>query len=291
MVLGLGYRRRSMRHRKRQPSEFSGCEAMNIAPIITDIDGQGRALVTMNRPEVHNAFDDLLILGLTAELRRLQADPAVRIIMLTGAGKSFSAGADLNWMRRMADYSLKENLADANALAELMQTLDSLAKPTIALVRGAAYGGGVGLVACCDIVLATPKAGFCLSEVKLGLVPAVISPYVVAAIGPRAARRYFLTAERFDAAEAHRLGLVHEVVPEEDLDRRGADLSAQLLQNGPAAIANAKDLVATVARGVIDAAMIGATAERIAQVRASLEGKEGLSAFLEKRQPAWIKGQ
>lgn len=263
---------------------------MNPSAIITDIDGKGIATVTMNRPEVHNAFDDALIRALTAELRRLEADPTVRIVVLTGAGKSFSAGADLHWMRRMADYSRQENLEDASCLGELMKTLDRLVKPTVALVQGAAYGGGVGLVACCDIVLATPKASFCLSEVTLGLIPAVISPYVVAAIGARAARRYFLTAERFDAVEACRLGLVHEVVAEEALLRRGAELTQQLLRNGPQAMSAAKALVAVVARGRIDEAMIADTAERIAMIRASAEGKEGLGAFLEKRQPTWVKG-
>jgi methylglutaconyl-CoA hydratase len=263
---------------------------MNTSAILTDIDAQGRATVTMNRPEVHNAFDDALIVALTAELQRLEADPGVRVVVLTGAGKSFSAGADLNWMRRMADYSPQENLRDAMCLAGLMQTLDGLGKPTVALVQGAAYGGGVGLVACCDIVLATPKASFCLSEVKLGLIPAAISPYVVAAMGPRAARRYFLTAERFAAADACRLGLVHEVVAEEALSGRAAEVIGQLLQNGPQAMAAAKELVTAVARGPIDAAMIADTAERIARARASAEGKEGLGAFLEKRQPAWVKG-
>lgn len=263
---------------------------MNTSAILTDIDTQGRATVTMNRPEVHNAFDDALIVALTAELQRLETDPAVRVVVLTGAGKSFSAGADLNWMRRMADYSQQENLHDAMCLAGLMKTLDGLGKPTVALVQGAAYGGGVGLVACCDIVLATPKASFCLSEVKLGLIPAAISPYVVAAIGSRAARRYFLTAERFAAADACRLGLVHEVVAEEALLGRAAEVIGQLLQNGPQAMAAAKRLVTVVARGPIDAAMIADTAERIASARASAEGKEGLGAFLEKRQPAWVKG-
>lgn len=263
---------------------------METNAIMTATDRQGTAMVTMSRPEVHNAFDDLLIRDLTAELKRLDGDPKVRVVILAGAGKSFSAGADLGWMRRMADYSRQENLSDAMALAELMRTLDGLSKPTVALVQGPAYGGGVGLVACCDIVLASPRAAFCLSEVKLGLIPAVISPYVVAAIGSRAARRYFLTAERFDAAEALRLGLVHEIVPEEELARRGAALASQLLQNGPRAISEAKALVAAVSRGPIDEAMIADTAQRIAQTRASAEGKEGLSAFLEKRQPAWVKG-
>src|SRR6185369_4470029 len=182
---------------------------MSEPTILTHIDNSGVAVLTMNRPELHNAFDDTFITGLTAKLRDLEDDPDVRVVILAASGKSFSAGADLNWMRRMADYSREQNLADAEALAELMRTLDTLSKPTIALVHGAAYGGGVGLVACCDIAIATVRAAFCLSEVKLGLIPAVISPYVVAAIGPRAARRYFQSAEIFNAVEAHRLGLVH----------------------------------------------------------------------------------
>ena len=254
------------------------------------IDPQGRATLSLNRPEMHNAFDDAMIAALTQELRRLEKDPQVRLVFLTGEGKSFSAGADLGWMRRMADYTQEENRADAMALAELMRTLDTLSKPTIALVQGAAFGGGVGLVACCDIALAAPAARFCLSEVKLGLIPAVISPYVVAAIGPRAARRYFQSAERFDAEEACRLGLVHEVVAEGALQERAQQISEQMLGNGPKAMAEAKALAASVARGPLDGEMIADTAERIARIRASSEGREGLSAFLEKRQPTWVKG-
>ena len=244
----------------------------------------------MNRPELHNAFDDSLIAALTVALRQLEADPAVRLVFLAASGKSFSAGADLNWMRRMADYSRQQNLVDARALAGLMQTLDRLSKPTIALVQGAVYGGGVGLVACCDIAIATAVATFCLSEVKLGLMPAVISPYVTAAIGSRACRRYFLTAEMFAAAEAHRLGLLHEVVKDEgELRLRGLAVGELLLRNGPQAMAAAKDLIAAVAGQPINAALIDDTAVRIADRRASAEGREGLSAFLEKRQPVWIK--
>lgn len=263
---------------------------MTIPAILTEIDPQGVATLTMNRPEVHNAFDDLLIAALTAELKRLEEDPRVRVVILAGSGRSFSAGADLAWMRRMADYSHAENLSDALGLAALMQTLHALKKPTIARVQGAAYGGGVGLVACCDMAIASERATFCLSEVKLGLVPAVISPYVVAAIGPRAARRYFQSAEVFPAAEACRWGLVHEVVAEEKLAATVAALAATLLQNGPIAMAAAKQLVERVAAGGIDADLIRDTAERIAGIRASAEGKEGLSSFLEKRQPAWVKG-
>jgi methylglutaconyl-CoA hydratase len=190
----------------------------------------------------------------------------------------------------MADYSFEENLTDAMALAELMKTLANLAKPTIAMVQGAAIGGGVGLVACCDIAIASENVSFCLSEVKLGLIPAVISPYVAAAIGSRATRRYFLTAERFDAAEAYRLGLVHEVVKSEELDARVGQLSHLLLQNGPYAMASVKALVTEVALSYLDDDLIADTAERIAEIRASDEGREGLSAYLEKRKPNWIRG-
>lgn len=263
---------------------------MTIPTILTDIDAQGVATLTMNRPELHNAFDDLLIASMTAELKRLEEDPQVRVVILAANGRSFSAGADLAWMRRMADYSRAENLSDALGLAELMKTLYSLKKPTIARVQGAAYGGGVGLVACCDMAIASERALFCLSEVKLGLIPAVISPYVVAAIGPRAARRYFQTAEAFPAAEAYRWGLVHEVVPDVKLAETVTGLANTLLQNGPLAMAAAKSLVDRVATSRIDVALIRNTAERIAGIRASDEGKEGLSSFLEKRQPAWVKG-
>ncbi|MGB8932038.1 MAG: enoyl-CoA hydratase-related protein, partial [Anaeromyxobacteraceae bacterium] len=171
-----------------------------------DLDDRGRATVTLERPEIHNAFDDALVAALTGTLEALGKDDRVRVVLLAARGKSFSAGADLGWMHRTAAYSQEENLEDALALAGLMRTLDALPKPTIAVVQGAAYGGGVGLVACCDVALASPRATFCLSEVRLGLIPAVISPYVVAAIGPRAARRYALTAEAFDAGEARRIG-------------------------------------------------------------------------------------
>ncbi len=263
---------------------------MSIAALLSEIDEHGRATLTLNRPEMHNAFDDTLISALTSELKRLERDKSVRVVLLAARGKSFSSGADLNWMRRMADYSFEENLTDAIELADLMKTLANLSKPTIALVQGAAIGGGVGLVACCDIAIASENVSFCLSEVKLGLIPAVISPYVAAAIGPRATRRYFLTAERFDAAEAHRLGLVHEVVRPDELNARVERLSHQLLQNGPQAMASVKALVAEVALSSLDDDLIADTAERIAEIRASDEGREGLSAFLEKREPNWIKG-
>lgn len=262
---------------------------MSGPTILTHIDDRGRATVTMNRPELHNAFDDAVISDLTDALRQLDDDPDVRVVMLAASGRSFSSGADLNWMRRMADYSREQNLADAEGLAELMRTLDTLSKPTIALVQGAAYGGGVGLVACCDIAIATGRASFCLSEVRLGLLPAVISPYVVAAIGSRAARRYFLSAETFDASEACRLGLVHQIVADDhELAAAAERMVARLLANGPGAMAAAKNLIAAVAGRHVDDALIADTAGRIADQRSSPEGREGLSAFLEKRRPSWF---
>jgi len=264
---------------------------MNDTSILTDVDDVGRATLTMNRPELHNAFNESFVAILTASLRRLEADPAVRLVMLAANGKSFSAGADLNDMRRMADNSREQNLADAKAIAELMRTLNALAKPTIALVQGAAYGGGVGLTACCDIAIATARATFCVSEVRLGLIPAVISPYVIAAIGPRAARRYFMTAEVLAAGEAYRLGLVHEVVADEQELSASADrVASHLLKNGPTALAAAKNLIATVSGRRVDDALIADTAGLMADRRASAECREGLSAFLEKRPPGWAKG-
>jgi methylglutaconyl-CoA hydratase len=253
----------------------------------TSIDARGVATLTLARPELHNAFDDALIAALTAEIGRLGSMETVRAIVLAAEGKSFSAGADLNWMKRMAAYSEAENRRDADALAELMRALNECPKPTIARVQGPAFGGGVGLVACCDMAVAAENATFCLSEVKLGLIPAVISPYVLRAMGARAARRFFLTAEIFDAAEARRLGLVHEVAASEALDDAIEALLAKLLAAGPAALAECKALIARVAESAIDAAMIADTAARIARVRISAEGREGIAAFLAKRKPAW----
>ncbi len=249
----------------------------------------GVATIRMNRPEVHNAFDDALIAAMTAELHRLDQLPEARVIVLAANGKSFSAGADLNWMRRMAKYSEEENLRDAMALAGLMRTLDGVKKPTVARVQGAAFGGGVGLVACCDIAIASTEAAFSLSEVRLGLIPSVISPYVIAAIGEREARRYFLTAERFDAVEARRIGLVHDVVDSGALDEAVAGIAGQLLRGGPQALAAAKKLIADVSRRSMDDALSAETARRIAAIRVESEGQEGLTAFMEKRPPAWAK--
>ncbi|MGZ5078234.1 MAG: enoyl-CoA hydratase/isomerase family protein [Usitatibacter sp.] len=246
-------------------------------------------LVTMNRPERHNAFDDSLIQELTEALRTMEAEDGIRVVVLSGAGKSFSAGADLNWMKRMAGFSKDENQRDAMGLAALMRTLAHLRKPTIARVQGAAYGGGVGLVACCDIAVASQAASFALSEARLGLIPAVISPYVVAAIGERAARRYFLTAERFEAAEAWRLGLVHELASGEgELDEKLGEIVDALLSAGPAAQREAKELIRAVSGRAVTSELIQDTAERIARIRSSPEGREGVAAFLDKRRASWL---
>jgi methylglutaconyl-CoA hydratase len=248
----------------------------------------GVATIRMNRPDVHNAFDDRLIGELTAELRRLEQAPEVRCVVLAANGKSFSAGADLNWMQRMASYSEAENLRDAVAMAGLMRALHGIHKPTVARVQGAAFGGGVGLVVCCDIAVASSEASFSLSEVRLGLIPSVISPYVIAAIGERQARRYFLSAERFGAEEARRIGLVHEVAGVDRLDAVVSDMTGALLKGGPHALASAKRLIADVARHPLDDELMEETARRIAAMRVAPEGREGLAAFLEKRKPNWI---
>ena len=260
---------------------------MTDEAILSRVDPRGVATITMNRPGVHNAFDDALIDALSQCLRCLNSDDAVRVVVLAAEGKSFSAGADLRWMRRVAGYSREQNLEDARRLAELMKTLSRLERPTIARVQGAAFGGGVGLIACCDIAVAADTAEFSLSEVKLGLIPAVVSPYVTRAMGERHARRYMITGERFDADEARRLGLVHEVVSAEALNARIEFFIEQLLRNGPAAMAATKSLVARVGGGPMDESMVEDTARRIAERRATDEAKEGVAAFLEKRRPRW----
>ncbi|MEP7329899.1 MAG: enoyl-CoA hydratase/isomerase family protein [Betaproteobacteria bacterium] len=248
----------------------------------------GVAIIALNRPDLHNVFNETLIAELTEVLNVLDVDDAVRAVVLAGNGKSFCAGADLNWMKRMAGYGPAENLADAQALALMLRTLNGLSKPTVARVQGAAFGGGVGLTACCDIAIAAIEATFSLSEAKLGLIPATISPYVIEAIGARQARRYFLTGERFDAAEAYRIGLVHDIVPIADLDDRVNEILGALMLAGPRAQLECKALIRGVAHRPIDAAVIAGTAEHIAAVRASPEGKEGVAAFLDKRPAAWV---
>lgn len=260
---------------------------MTEQSILTEISSQGLATVTLNRPEIHNAFDDRLIAELSAELRRLDDDFDVRCLVLAARGSSFSAGADIGWMRRMTEYGEAENLADAEQLAELMRVLYEFSKPTIARVQGPAFGGGVGLVACCDIAVATDHASFALTEVKLGLIPAVISPYIIQAIGIRQARRYMVSAERFDAREALRIGMVHKVVGEDGLDDWIHRMTKQLTGNGPYALAACKEMIRAVAARPINAELRAECARRIAEIRVSDEGQEGLDAFLNKRKPDW----
>lgn len=246
------------------------------------------ARLRLTNPDRHNAFDDALILGLTQAFTKLGTEPDIRAVVLEAEGKSFSAGADLNWMQRVAGYSFDQNLADAGALAEMLRVINFLPKPVIARVQGAAFGGGVGLVACCDIAIGSPRASFCLSEVKLGIIPSAISPYVVDAIGARAARRYFQTAERFDAAKALELGLLHDVVEEDALDAAVDGVIQSILSVGPIAAREAKDLVFAVDRPITPQ-VIDDTVHRIARLRATPEAREGMAAFFEKRSPAWKK--
>jgi len=249
----------------------------------------GVLLVGLDRPKVHNAFDETLIAELTGCIEEASADDAVRVIVLHGGtSASFCAGADLEWMCRAAGYGREENLRDARALAKMLRTLDGCPKPTVARVHGAAYGGGTGLVACCDIAIASTDATFALSEVKLGIIPATIGPYVLAAIGPRAARRYFQTGERFEAAEAYRLGLVHDLAQPHELDTRVNELIGALLVAGPQAQREAKALVRAIAHRPVDDALVEDTVQRIARVRAGAEAREGIAAFLGKRSAAWV---
>ena len=256
--------------------------------LLTIIDSRGVATITLNRPDVHNAFNDEVIAALRDAVAQLGDDEKVRVIMLTGAGKSFSAGADLDWMRRAASYTVEENEADAIRLSEMLRTLDTVPKPTVALLNGSAFAGGVGLVACCDFAIAVETAKFAFTEVRLGLTPATISPYVGAAIGARNMRRLFLTGERFDAAKALTIGLVNEVAADQAaLHLAGEALVSELLQGAPGAHAAAKDLVASVTGRVIDRDLREDTARRIAARRASDEGKEGIGSFFERRKPSW----
>lgn len=244
--------------------------------------------VTLNRPEVRNAFNDEVIAEMTQAFTHLGQDPQVRAIVLAAFGPAFCAGADLNWMRRMADYTRAENLLDAAALAEMLRVMYECPKPTVARIQGDVYAGGMGLVAACDMAVSVDTANFCLSEVKLGLIPATISPYVIRAMGTRAAHRYFLTAERFDAREAHRIGFVHEVVSVEQLDAKVAELTQALVSVSPNAVRSCKTLVQEVAGRAIEAPLIASTVEGIADIRTSSEGREGVQSFLQKRKPFWL---
>lgn len=259
---------------------------MSDAPVELEC-ADGVARVWLNRPELHNAFDEPLIARLSEILLRLDADDGVRVVVLGGRGRSFCSGADLSWMRRMAGFTQEENLRDAGALAGLLSVLHRLRKPTIARVHGAALAGGTGLVAACDIAIATPDATFGMTEVRIGLIPATISPYVIRAIGARATQRYFLTAERFGADQALRLGLVHEVCAADALDARIAEVVAALLAGGPQSIAASKTLIADVAGRPIDDDLVEETSRRIAAARCGGEARMGIAAFFDKRPAPW----
>ncbi len=247
------------------------------------------ATVTLNRPELRNAFNEHAIAELALAFDELGRSDTVRAIVLAANGPAFCAGADLNWMKKMAGYSHEENQEDALRLADMLRTIYLCPKPTVAKVQGDCYAGGMGLVAACDIVVAVDTAGFCLSEVKLGLIPATISPYVIKAMGEQAARRYFLTAERFDAPEARRIGFAHEVVAADALDATVAGIARALVNNSPNAVKEAKTLVHDIVGKPVDDALLLDTAGRIAAIRASLEGREGVASFLEKRKPTWLQ--
>ena len=248
----------------------------------------GVQTITLSRPDVRNAFNDEVIAELKNAFLAVAHNSEVRCVVLAAEGPAFCAGADLNWMRRMADYTHAENLADAGELATMLSAIYSCPKPTIARVQGDVVAGGVGLIAACDMVVSVDTAHFCLSEVKLGLIPATISPYVIRAMGARAAHRYFLTAERFDAHEAHRIGLVHEVVSPEALDAQVAEWVRALVSASPNAVKACKKLLHDVAEREINATLIRQTVEGIADIRASSEGKEGVQSFLQKRKPDWL---
>ncbi|MEO9945100.1 enoyl-CoA hydratase/isomerase family protein [Paraglaciecola sp.] len=255
--------------------------------VLLEINAQGVATVTLNRPNVHNAFDHHLINQLTLIFQSLESKNSVRVMVLAANGKSFSAGADINWMQGMASYTYQENLADANALAKMLQLLNTLKVPTIARVQGAAFGGAIGLIACCDMAIGSKLSKFCLSEVKLGLIPATISPYVIEAIGARQARRYFSTAEVFSARRARRIGLLNEAVAEEELDRTIENIIEHILKNSPLAITAAKQLIQEVQHLNKSEDIISITSQKIAKVRVSEQGQEGLNAFLQKRPANW----
>ncbi len=246
------------------------------------------ATIWMNRPDLHNAFDETLIAELTAACIALDDDADIRVVVLAGRGKSFSAGADLNWMKRAANNGVNDNLNDARALATMLRTLAEMKKPTIARIQGAALGGGMGLAAACDIAIASTRAVFATSEVKFGIIPSAISPYVLRAIGARQATRYFQTAERIDAHHACKISLVHETVEPEQLDARVQEIVSALLQGSPLAQAAAKDLIRAVDGQPVNDTLVEETARRIAHLRATPEAREGIAAFLEKRNPDWV---
>ena len=262
--------------------------ALNNASALTIAVQNHAARITLNRPEVRNAFNDAVIAELTEAFQSLGQRDDVRAIVLAAEGPAFCAGADLNWMRRMADYTRAENLADAAKLADMLRVMFECPKPTVARVQGDVFAGGLGLIAACDMAVSVDTATYCLSEVKLGLIPATISPYVIRAMGARAAHRYFLTAERFSAQEAHRIGLVHEVVGADALDAKVNELLKALTSASPNAVRACKRLVQDVAEREINAALVASTVAGIADIRASDEGREGVQSFLQKRKPSWL---
>jgi len=255
--------------------------------VLVRIDDDGNATVMLNRPEVHNAFDPEMVEGLSVALEELEEDEAVRAVVLVGAGTSFSAGADIAHMKKSARYSRKQNFEAAHATARMLHKLHTLRKPTIACIRGAVRGGGCGLVAACDVAIAARTSTFKLSEVKLGIIPAIISPYVVAAMGERMANRYMITGEEFEAAEAYRIGFIHDICEDEDLAGKVGQLLAQLYTSGPRAIVAVKELIPLIAHVPVVEDIVEETARRLAEIRATPEAQEGLSAFLEKRKTTW----
>jgi len=257
--------------------------------VITNIGADGNATVILNRPDVHNAFDPEMTVALTAALKKLDADNKVRTVVLMGAGPSFCAGADIRHMKKSATYTEAQNFKAAQESAEMFYTLYNLSKPTLARVHGSVRGGGLGLVAACDIAIAARTATFRLSEVKIGIIPSMISPYVIAAIGQRQARRYMISGEEFDAAEAWRIGMVHDICEEAELNAMVGAMLAQLYTSGPNAVAAVKQLFPLAAHAVINRRMTDETSRRIAAIRATAEGQEGLTAFLEKRKPDWVE--
>jgi len=260
---------------------------MNFETLTVDIAARV-ATVTLNRPDVRNAFNEFTIAELALAFKDLGENADVRAIVLAANGPAFCAGADLNWMKKMAGYSYAENVEDAEKLADMLRVIYLCPKPVVAKVQGDCYAGGMGLVAACDIAVASNGVAFCLSEVKLGLIPATISPYVIKAMGENAARRYFLTAEKFSAQEAHRIGFVHDVVPADALDAHVAGIVKALVTSSPNAVRQAKVLVRDVTGKTVDSALVVDTAERIADIRSSDEGREGVASFLEKRKPSWL---
>lgn len=262
---------------------------MSTSTLDVTLDGHV-ARVFLNRPDVRNAFNDGVIIELAQTFATLAADASLRCIVLGGHGKAFCAGADLAWMRSMADYDWDQNRADAGKLAEMLWAIYSCPVPIVGRIHGDCYAGGVGLASVCDVLVAADVATFCLSEARLGLLPATISPYVIRAMGEQAARRYFVTAERFSAAQAHAMGFVHELCTAETLDAKVDEIVAALIANGPMAARACKRLVQDVAGRPIDAELRADTARRIADIRASAEGREGVQSFLNKRKPAWLEG-